>query len=237
METIAAPGTALLRWGAAAAGIAYIVLFAATFATGVGAYLYGPVAPDAVATWAGQHADAVHAFVLLSVVGDWCVALFFVLMIAATGVRSASAFIACAGIVAAETVYAVVRGAQYALPHLAALQDGIHLAQVAVVLQGSLVLAVYPIPFGIGLLAAGYVLLRGRGVLRVLGAVAMVLAPIYASALIIRALVPAADFLELTVEALQLWMLATCIALLLPARWRGMHAATKVAQRTVADPV
>ncbi len=237
METIATPGAAVLRRGAAAAGLAYIVLFFATFALGAGAYLYGPVTPEAVATWAGQHADAVHAFVLLSVVGDWSLALFFVLMIAATGVRSASAFIACAGIVAAETVYAVIRGAQYALPQLAGLQDGIHLAQVAVVLQGSLVLAVYPIPFGIGLLAAGYVLLRSRGVLRVLGVLAMVLAPIYAGALIIRALVPTADFLEITVESLQLWMLVTCIVLVLPARWLGLNAAAAAARRDIVDAV
>ena len=229
METITA--TALLRRGAAAAGIAYIVLFAATFATGVGAYLYGPVTPEAVATWAGQHGDAVHGFVLFSVVGDWCFALFFVLIVAATGTRSTSGFIACAGIVAAQTVYAVIRGLQYALPQLAGLQDGIHIAQVAVVLQGSLVLAVYPIPLGIGWLATGYVLFRGRGVLRVLGALAMVLAPVYAGALIVRALVPSADFLEITVEALQLWMLGACISLVLPARWLGLNAAAPVANR------
>lgn len=219
MEPNASAGTALLRRGAAGAGIGYIGLFIATFATGVGAYLYGPVTPQAVAIWAGQHADAVHGFVLLSVVGDWCFALFFVLMVLTTGTRSASGLIACAGIIGAQTVYSVIRGLQYALPQLAGLQDGIHLAQVAVVVQGSLVLAVYPIPVGIGWFATGYVLLRARGVLRVLGVLAMVFAPVYAGALILRALVPSADFLEITVEALQLWMLATCIALALPARW------------------
>jgi hypothetical protein len=187
MQTPDRPG---LRRACGIAGIAYFALFAATFSTGVGAHLYGQDTPAAVASWSSGHAALLQGFVLFGLVGDWLYVLFAFLLIASVGDRSVSAWIACVGIAAAETVNAVIRGLQYSLPQLAGLPGGDSLAQAAVVLQTSLVFSVYPLPFAIGWGAIGYVLVRGRGVLRVFGAFAMTLAVVYAISFSLRQLDP-----------------------------------------------
>lgn len=201
------------------AGIAYVVLFVATFPMGVGAHLYGHDAPAAVAAWSSGHAALVQQFVFLGLVGDWLFVLFVLLLVAATSSRSAGALIGCVGIAAAETVYAVVRGLQYALPQVGGLTGGDQLAQAAVVVQSTLVFFVYPLPFAIGWGAIGYVLARGNGVLKVFGVVAIILAFAYAISFPLQQLAPTTpDFVAVVVQGLLLWTLAISVALLLPRR-------------------
>lgn len=219
MQTPDRPG---LRRASGIAGIAYFALFAATFSTGVGAHLYGQDSPAAVASWSSGHAALLQGFVLFGLVGDWLYVLFAFLLIAATGRRSVSAWIACVGIAGAETVNAVIRGFQYSLPQLAGLPDGDRLAQAAVVLHTTLVFSVYPLPFAIGWGALGYVLVRGNGVLRVFGALAMILALAYAISFPLRQLDPGTTGFETaSVEGLLLWTLAISVTLLLPRRLIG----------------
>jgi len=209
-----------LRRAAGIAGLAYVVLFqAANFPTGVGDKLYGQHAAPGVVAWASGHASLLHAVVLLDLLDDWLFALFVFALVAITGSRSIAAALGLIGVAAAEAIYAVIRGIQYAVPQLAALPDGGIAAQAAVVIQANLVFTAQPLPLAIGLAAVGYLVARWGGLPKLFGLFAMLLAAIFAISFPLRELAPGLGGFE-TVAAVGvlLWTAATSVALLLPGR-------------------
>lgn len=199
------------------AGIGYVVLFfAANFPTGVGDHIYGQHAPATVVTWATAHAALLHAAVLLDLADDWLFALFAFLVIAVAGGRGLAAVLGCVGVAAAEAVYAVIRGLQYAIPQLASLAGGDAAAQAAVVLQSTLVFSVQSLPLAIGVAAIGYLLLHSTRVHRIFGALALAVALLFGVAFPLREIAPGLGAFEtLAAVGLLLWTAAISLALLL----------------------
>lgn len=214
------PEAVTMRRAAGAAGIAYVMLFfAANFPTGVGDHLYGQHPPATVVAWAVAHPGLLHSVVLLDLVDDWLFALFAFMLVTLSGGRTLAAAFGYAGVAAAETIYAVIRGLQYAVPQLAGLRGGDAVAQAAVILQATLVFSVQALPLAIGLAAIGYLLSRQKRLSKVFGALAIVLALLLAIAFPLRELAPGLGAFE-TLAALGLlfWTAAVSVALLMPGQ-------------------
>jgi hypothetical protein len=209
-----------LRHAAGIAGLVYVVLFlAANFPTGVGDKLYGQHSAPGVVAWASGHASLLHAVVLLDLLDDWLFALFVFALVVITGNRSVIAAVGVTGVAAAEAIYSVIRGIQYAVPQLAALPDGGTAAQAAVVLQANLVFTAPPLPLAIGLAAVGYLVAQGDALPKLFGLFAMLLAAIFAISFPLRELAPGLGGFETgAAVGVLLWTAATSVALLLPGR-------------------
>lgn len=221
-----APDSNRLRWLAGITAISYVVIFfGASFPTGVGEHFYGIHPPAWVVSWATLNAATVHAVVPLNLAGDWLFLAFAFALVTLSGGRSFAAAMTYVGLAVADAVFAVISGMQYAVPQLSSLGDGGVAAQAAVVMQTSLEFSIRPIPFGIGLAALGFVLVRG-GILPVaFGVVAIVLALLFAVSFPLRAAIPAFDPLETAATlGVLLWTLVSGVTLLLPRQSRGAEA-------------
>jgi hypothetical protein len=205
-----------------------VLFFGAGFPTGVGEHFYGIHPPAAVVTWATLNAATVHAVVPLNLAGDWLFLAFAFALVTLSGGRSFAAVMTYVGLAVADAVFAVITGMQYAVPQLAALGDGGVAAQAAVVMQTSLEFSLRPIPFGIGLAALGFVLVRGGVLPAAFGVVAIVLALLFAVSFPLRAVIPAFDPAETAATlGVLLWTLISGVALLLPRRSSGAQPVSR----------
>jgi len=144
-------------------GIVYVVLFfAGNFITGFGDAAFGLHTPAEVVNWAVQHEGTLRLAVFIDLFNDFLSVVLVVLWVALSDRRSLVAPLAYLGLGVSSAVWIVVLGLLYALPELARLPQGELLAQAAVVVESMIELSVRPPVLALGLMAAGYLMLRTR---------------------------------------------------------------------------
>ena len=154
-----------LRRAAGILGLAYVLLFfAGNFVTGFGNAAFGLHSPVEVVGWAVQHEGTLRLAVFVDLFNDFLSVVLVVLWVALSDRRSFVAPLAYLGLGVSTAVWIIVLGLLYALPDLARLPQGEMLAEAAVVVESTIELSLRPPVLALGLIAAGYLIIRTRSV-------------------------------------------------------------------------
>ena len=157
-------------------GIVYVLLFfIGNFVTGFGDAAFGLHSPAEVVGWAVQHESTLRLAVFIDLFNDFLSVVLVVLWVALSDRRSVVAPLAYLGLGVSSAVWIVVLGLLYALPDIARLPQGDLLAQAAVAVESTIELSLRPPVLALGLMAAGYMMLRTRSLPVAFGVVLVVL--------------------------------------------------------------